>query len=102
MEKNRQKKVKERVVARYLRKSVRKIGGKCDKIKGEGANGIPDYLIAFGGLLFLVETKRPVGGKLSPIQTWQHQQYAKRKVKVWTLNTHIRIDRFINRLKKLV
>lgn len=59
--------MKESKVEKTLREKVEALGGQC--IKQEAWMGIPDRLILLpGGCVGLCETKRPVGGKLSPIQ----------------------------------
>ena len=90
----------ERSIASYFKHQLKKIGAKVDKIKGEGAAGIPDYLVAVFGVLILVELKTPTG-KLSPIQIWQHGQYLKRGVAVIVLYSKSDVDIFIEALLKL-
>jgi len=80
---------RERTTANLLKKWIKLLGGFIVKIVGEGYNGIPDYLCAFNGELYLIETKRPRGGRLSPIQDECHKQFARRGIQVRVItNTH--------------
>ena len=48
-----------------------KLGGACLKWVCPGWSGVPDRILLFpGGKVFFVETKRPKGGKVDPLQTW--------------------------------
>lgn len=58
----------ENVVEAYLCRRVRAAGGQTIKLVSLN-KGTPDRLVLLpGGYLYLVETKRPKGGKLSPAQ----------------------------------
>ena len=62
--------VESRLVAR-----VRSLGGLCVKFIPDAMTGMPDRLVMLpGGLVYWVETKRPVGGKLSAVQRHRHRQ----------------------------
>ena len=59
----------EREIEAKLRKSVEACGGKCLKWVCPGWTGVPDRIVLLpGGRIIFVETKRPKGGKLSPMQ----------------------------------
>ena len=62
---------REREIEAKLVEIVAKYGGNCLKWVCPGWTGVPDRIILLpgGGVLF-VETKRPKGGKLSPMQKW--------------------------------
>ena len=54
-----------------LRTTVQRIGGLCLKWVCPGWAGIPDRIILMpGGRIIFVETKRPKGGKVSPMQIY--------------------------------
>ena len=68
--------VKENSVEQELVKRVRALGGRCEKMALQGRRGFPDRLVILpGGRVHLVETKRPVGGRLSPHQISLHAIY---------------------------
>jgi hypothetical protein len=57
---------RESTIEKYLCKRVRERGGKTRKINGMGERFWPDRLVVDPELgMFLVELKRPVGGRLS-------------------------------------
>ena len=60
-------------VERYLRKRVGELGGLCLKFPALHVEGMPDRLVLLpDGFAFFVETKRPRGGKVAPLQLyWQ-------------------------------
>lgn len=63
----------EKEIEEKLRKTVEAAGGKCLKWVCPGWTGVPDRLVLLpGGRIIFVETKRPKGGVLSPMQkTWR-------------------------------
>ena len=63
----------ENEVEGHLRRRVEKAGGVCVKFLPDFARGFPDRIVLLpGGVLVWVETKRPQGGVLSPVQKVQH------------------------------
>ena len=59
----------ENEVEGHLRRRVEKVGGVCVKFLPDFARGFPDRIVLLpGGVLVWVETKRPPGGVLSPVQ----------------------------------
>lgn len=70
--------VREREVEGYLRKRVEEVGGVCEKFVPDLDSGMPDRIVMFpGGVLVWAETKKPKGGKVSPIQQYQHSRLRK-------------------------
>lgn len=52
-----------------LRQMVERHGGKCLKWVCPGWRGVPDRIILLpGGRIIFVETKRPKGGRIDPLQ----------------------------------
>lgn len=48
---------------------VKKLGGRCEKLFNVGCSGFPDRTILLpNGVIIFVETKRPKGGRYSPMQ----------------------------------
>lgn len=59
----------EKEIESKLRKAVEQQGGRCLKWICPGWSGVPDRIVLLpGGRIVFVETKRPKGGKLSPMQ----------------------------------
>ena len=60
-------------IEKYLKKEVEAVGGVCLKLNPLWYLGIPDRLCVLpNGALAFVETKRPVGGRLSiPQKMWK-------------------------------
>ena len=77
----------ENEVEGHLRR-VEKVGGVCVKFLPDFARGFPDRIVLLpGGVLVWVETKRPQGGVLSPVQKVQHvllRRLGQRVEVVWT------------------
>lgn len=61
----------EREVEKALVEMVKKRGGLCLKWVCPGWSGVPDRIILLhpGNIIF-AETKRPKGGRFSPLQRW--------------------------------
>ena len=78
----------ENEVEGHLRRRVEKVGGICVKFLPDFARGFPDRIVLLpGGVLVWVETKRPQGGVLSPVQKVQHvllRRLGQRVEVVWT------------------
>ena len=78
----------ENEVEGHLRRRVEKAGGVCVKFLPDFARGFPDRIVLLpGGVLVWVETKRPQGGVLSPVQKVQHvllRRLGQRVEVVWT------------------
>ena len=65
----------ERDVERRLVSEVGKMGGWCVKFIPDNMRGMPDRLCLFPeGRVLWVETKRPEGGRLAPMQVHRHRQ----------------------------
>lgn len=61
----------ERDIEEKLRRMVERRGGLCLKWVCPGWAGVPDRILLLpGGRVIFVETKRPLGGKLAPLQLW--------------------------------
>lgn len=78
----------ENEVEGHLRRRVEKVGGICVKFLPDFARGFPDRIVLLPrGVLVWVETKRPRGGVLSPVQKVQHvllRRLGQRVEVVWT------------------
>ena len=66
---------RERDVERALVGMVKRNDGLCLKWVCPGWSGVPDRIILLpGGRMIFVETKRPKGGKIEPLQAWWRAQ----------------------------
>jgi len=84
-------------VAAYLVKQVKKAGGKIYKIKFEGVNGGPDYLVSIDQSLAFVETKSKTG-KLSKVQLKLHCDFAENYIIINIVRTKEEVDELIERV----
>lgn len=67
--------MREREVERHLRRRVEELGGKCRKFIPDQDPGYPDRIVMLpGGILVWVETKRPKGGRVEPLQGLRHEE----------------------------
>ena len=65
----------EREVEQRLVRLAHDAHGVALKFIPDNMRGMPDRLVLLpGGVLVWVETKRPRGGKLSPVQAYRHKQ----------------------------
>lgn len=82
------KDILESEVESHLRKQIELVGGQCVKFIPDYKRGWPDRLLLLpAGKLIWVETKRPVGGKLSSAQRVAHEQLRRlgqRVEVIWT------------------
>lgn len=86
---------RERDIERYLRHRVEQMGGLAFKFVAPGNDGVPDRVIIMpGGLVSFVETKTK-GGRLSPIQKWQHDRMRRRGCSVRTIWTKAQVDEWL-------
>lgn len=80
--------VREREVEGYLRRRVEQAGGRCEKFVPDLDSGMPDRVVMLpGGVLVWVETKKPVGGRVTKLQRVQHARLralGQRVEVVWT------------------
>lgn len=66
---------RERDIERALVGMVKRNGGLCLKWVCPGWSGVPDRIILLPGCcVIFVETKRPKGGKIDPLQDWWSKQ----------------------------
>lgn len=79
--------MKESTVEAYLKARVEALGGRCVKLNPLGAVGLPDRLVLLRGEVWLVEVKKPKGGRLSEKQKhwarWLYENGLPHKV-IWT------------------
>lgn len=80
--------MREREVERHLRQKVEAHGGECKKFIPDQDPGYPDRIVMLpGGVLVWVETKKPKGGRVEPLQKLRHKELralGQRVEVVWT------------------
>jgi hypothetical protein len=87
---------KEDSVEEELVRRVRALGGRCEKMAMQGRRGFPDRLVVLpGGRIYLVECKRPVGGRLSPHQISLHAAYEALGVRIAICRNSADIDNLL-------
>ena len=65
----------ERDIEKALVSMVKRHGGLCLKWVCPGFAGVPDRIILLpGARIIFVETKRPMGGRVAPLQEWWAKQ----------------------------
>lgn len=88
-----EKRILEGEVERYLREEVERLGGECPKFLSEYKRGWPDRIVILpGGVQVWVETKRPVGGRLSPMQLVAHEKLRRLGQRVYVAYTRQQVQ----------
>jgi hypothetical protein len=86
----------EHSVEARLVKGVTRLGGKAFKFVVPGVRGIPDRICFLPmGRLFLIECKRPKGGRLSPMQVRMHGWFCRMGFPVLLISTIAEVDEFL-------
>ena len=76
----------EKEIEAKLRTAVVKRGGFCLKWVCPGWSGVPDRIVLLpGARIYFVETKRPKGGRLSPLQEKWREWLTALGFEVWTV-----------------
>lgn len=97
MANSREKRQMEREVEGYLVRQVERLGGMCPKFNS--VRGWPDRIVLLpSGVLAWVETKRPVGGVLSPAQLVVHEQLRRVGQKVYVVWSQEEVDELLELL----
>ena len=82
----RQSDILEKEIEAKLRDRTIAAGGQCLKWVCPGWKGVPDRIVLMpGGRTIFVETKRPVGGKLSKMQKWWAKRLTALGFHHWTV-----------------
>lgn len=93
--------MRERNVEKKLVEKMKKIGGISLKFVSPEKRGMPDRICVFpGGRIVFVETKKPKGGVLSPIQKYQIEALRKLGCDVRVVKNYEEIDNFICEVMK--
>ena len=87
--------MREKLIEKYLRLEVEKLGGLCKKWNCEGWNGVPDRIVLFPyGKIYFIELKK-TGARPRALQEYRHQQLEKLGFTVLVLDSTLSIDEFI-------
>lgn len=79
-------------------RKVKEAGGWSIKFNSIGTNGLPDQIIFYKGITWLVELKRPQG-VVAPIQLVCHKRFATHGFPVRIIRTKEEIEKFIQDMK---
>ena len=83
-------------VETYLIRTIVELGGGCYKFGVPGVRGYPDRLCKLpGGSAFLVETKRPKGGRLAKLQPIRHAELRAQGWRVYVAKNRGEVDAII-------
>ena len=87
--------MREKDIEEYLRKEVKKAGGKDYKFESPGNDGVPDRIVVFPkNKIFFVELKAP-GKQPRPLQVKQMRDLEAFGCKVGVIDTKEKADSFI-------
>lgn len=84
---------RESVIETYLKDQIKLLGGLAYKFTST-VNGVPDQILIIDGNTYFVEVKRP-GEVLRKNQEYVHEQFLKRGVPVYTVDSIQSINEFI-------
>lgn len=83
----------EKTIEKYLVRQCALRNWDAWKLTSPGRRGVPDRLIlAEQGVMVMVECKRPVGGKLSPIQGRTIDRLSKKGFGLYVISTTDEVD----------
>lgn len=92
--------MREKEIEEYLRKEVKKAGGKAYKFESPGNDGVPDRIVIFpGNKIYFVELKAP-GKKPRPLQVKQMRDLKNFGCSVSVLDGKERVDQFIDLMER--
>lgn len=86
--------MRESPIETHLKKKVMQAGGHCYKWVSPGSNGVPDRLVFFPDMIFLIETKSTIG-KARETQLFQHRRLAALGFPVVILNSKELVDEWV-------
>lgn len=88
--------MREKDIEEYLRKEVKKAGGKAYKFESPGNDGVPDRIVVFpGNVIWFVELKAP-GKKPRPLQVKQMRDLSNFDCNVLVIDSKEGVDQFLN------
>ncbi|WP_077621549.1 VRR-NUC domain-containing protein [Sediminibacillus massiliensis] len=94
--------MRERDIEEYLRKEVKKAGGKAYKFESPGNDGVPDRMVIFpNNTIYFVELKAP-GKKPRPLQIKQMRDLKNFGCVVTVIDSKEKVDRLIDTVKRVV
>ncbi|MBT2599104.1 MULTISPECIES: VRR-NUC domain-containing protein [unclassified Oceanobacillus] len=94
--------MREKDIEEYLRKEVKKAGGKAYKFESPGNDGVPDRIVIFpGNNIYFIELKAP-GKKPRPLQLKQMRDLKNFNCSVSVMDSKEQVDRFIDFITRTV
>jgi hypothetical protein len=88
-------------IEKYLVSTVVSLGGACYKLAVPGKRGYPDQLCKLpGGSAFVVECKRPKGGRVAALQKVRHQEMRAVGWRVYVAKDRGEIDAIIEQERR--
>ncbi|OEH53011.1 nuclease [Oceanobacillus sp. E9] len=91
--------MREKDIEEYLRKEVKKEGGKAYKFESPGNDGVPDRIVIFpNNRIFFIELKAP-GKKPRPLQVKQLRDLDNLGCKTSVIDTKEKVNNFIELVK---
>ena len=90
---------REAKVEKHLCDEVEKIGGMCRKWVSPGHSGVPDQLVFFPLIIFLIEVKT-LDGVVGPSQLREHKRLKEYHANVRVVYGESGVDDFIDECKK--
>ncbi|WP_096269385.1 VRR-NUC domain-containing protein [Paucisalibacillus globulus] len=92
--------MREKEIEEYLRKEVKKAGGKAYKFESPGNDGVPDRIVVFpGNRIYFIELKAP-GKKPRPLQVKQMRDLRNFGCKADVIDSKEKVDNFIELVKQ--
>jgi hypothetical protein len=86
---------------RYFARKVEEAGGWSVKFNSIGTNGLPDRIVFYMGMVWLVELKTPKG-RLSPIQEVIHKKFKRHRFNVRVVRDKEQVTAFINEMIQII
>lgn len=91
--------MREKVVEKYLREEIEKLGGTCEKFVSPGKRGVPDRIITMpGGVIEFVELKAPKKPTLRAAQARDHARRRAMGCTVTVIRTKTQVDEYVAEL----
>jgi hypothetical protein len=88
-------------IEKYLVSTIVSLGGACYKLAVPGKRGYPDQLCKLpGGSAFVVECKRPKGGRVAALQKVRHQEMRAVGWRVYVAKDRGEIDAIIEQERR--
>lgn len=97
-----QKLRKEKSIFSALKRDIEKLGGFFEKVEWHKTGWVDGIAGLPGGHVWFVETKRPVGGRLSPRQIVVHRDLRKLDLKVRVISDNESKEIFLDEIRNTI